>query len=89
MQNPDEANLRKVSAKLICELMHNNEKGQSTFSDLFGFSPSGGLVSLNPVPEPVFKLINNDPGVLSKMKCAENMTLWEKHWCFPKLNEAE
>ena len=65
MEDRDEANLRKVSAKLICELMHNNEKGQSTFSDVFGFSPSGGLVSLNSVPEPVMELINSDPVVLS------------------------
>lgn len=89
-------NIRKISAKLICELMYNNPKGQSTYSEHFGFSSLSGMCTINQMPKGMVDYLKRNPSGFSTLK---NMDKYFEQkdqtrngdqtvfWCFPPMRK--
>ena len=60
--------IRKISAKLICELMYNNPKGQITFSERYGFSSFDGINTINSMPKGMIDYLRRNPSAFSTLK---------------------
>lgn len=60
--------IRKISAKLICELMYNNPKGQVTFSEHYGFSSFSGFNTINNIPKQMIDYFRRNPSAFSTLK---------------------
>jgi hypothetical protein len=60
--------IRKISAKLLCELMHNNPKGQMTYSEHYGFSSFSGINTINNMPSGMIDYLRRNPSGFSTLK---------------------
>jgi hypothetical protein len=86
--------IRKISAKLVCELLYNNIKGQVTFSERYGYSCSEGINTINDMPKGMIDYLKRNPSAFSTLK---NMDKYFKqkeirrtedslhYWCFPPM----
>lgn len=86
--------IRKISAKLIWELLYNNIKGQVTFSERYGYSCFEGINTINDMPKGMIDYLKRNPSAFSTLK---NMDKYFKqkemrrtedslhYWCFPPM----
>ena len=49
------SNARRASAKFVCALVSNNDAAQVKLCEIFSFTPFGGLVSINKMPQSVIQ----------------------------------
>lgn len=60
--------IRKISSKLLWELMNNNAKGQITYSEHFGFSSFSGFNTINNIPSQMIDYFQRNPTAFSTLK---------------------
>ena len=70
------ADVRKLSAQLLCESTFNNEVNQQFFCDLFNFNPMNGRVCLNrSIPENFKKKFAGSTNMLGQLQAVMTPSL--------------
>ena len=87
--------MSKLSCKLLCELVHKNEKAQVLLCECFSFTPIKGLVAFNPIPAAIKSQISKDPSLLLYLQNAfvlndSTAKQYERKrfWSFPEFKKA-
>lgn len=76
---------RKLAARAICELAHDDAEAQQQLCDAFGFTPLQGRVAVNPIPSHVKELLLKSPPLLNALKNAPVVGKDKRYWCFPEM----
>lgn len=80
------ARLRKLAAKLICELAAEDEDSQTMLCELFGFTSMNGKICINKMPSKLREQIIKNPKLLNTIREYENIDKKKKYWCYPLLH---
>ena len=83
MRDPNNKRLRKLSAKLLCKLVHNNCIAQQYICDNFGFTPLSGRICINTIPEYIKELIRSDPKVVKEIREGNGNVKGALYWTYP------
>jgi hypothetical protein len=75
--------LRKLSAKVMIDLISNNEILQNIFCEKFNFNPIGNVICINWVPKFFKEIITIDEGLLVDIKNSFNVPKSNKYWMYP------
>lgn len=81
--NPE---IRKLSAKVMIDLISNNEILQNIFCEKFNFNPIGSVICINWVPKFFKEIITIDEGLLIDIKNSFNTPKDKKYWMYPYNN---
>ena len=73
--------IRKLSTKIIVDLLYDNQTNQNKFCEKFGFTPIGGAICLNWIPKKIKEHLNIDEDMLyyirkSQYEKNENGKFW-------------
>jgi len=82
LRDPDE-DVRKLSARLLCDLAYQNEGIQGSLCEFFDFTPICGKVCISELPSKVLTLGKRDLLALLKKPVSES----KRYWCFPPLDQ--
>jgi len=63
--------------------MHNNLKGQQSFTEQFHFLSTNGLVSINQMPDSVLDHLSDNPSELYLLKKGSCISKSDSFWCYP------
>ena len=76
--------IRKLSSKIIIELLYNNEKLQLRFCEQYNFTPIGKVICLNWVPKMVKDQLVIDQDLLYSIRESQNQkNPYGKYWQWP------
>ena len=75
--------VRKLSAKVMIDLISNNEILQNIFCEKFNFNPIGSVICINWVPKFFKEIISIDESLLNDIKNSFNSTRTNKYWMYP------
>jgi len=81
--------IRKLSAKIICQLAYNSEILQTALCDLFQFSSFSGKVIINKWPTHLKEEIGKNNMILQEIKNSAKNNLSGEFWCFPDYKYSE
>ena len=76
--------IRKLSIKIIIELLYNNEKLQLRFCEQYNFTPIGKVICLNWVPKKIKEHLPIDEDILFAIRQSQNeKNPYAKYWQWP------
>ena len=75
--------LRKLSAKVIIELINNNEILQNIFCEKFNFNPIGSVICINWIPKCFKECVPIDEVIMIDIKNSFNNNRVNKYWMYP------
>jgi hypothetical protein len=75
--------IRKLSFKVLIEILFNNEVLQNIFCEKYGFNPIGNTICLNWLPRYIKENIKIDEKLLYEIKNVGNQ-LKLKYWLWPE-----
>jgi len=78
----DNIELRKISGKLLIELLNNNEVLQNIFCEKFNFNPIGNIICLNWFPKILKENLNMDGSIINDIKSSKYQSK-SKFWIWP------
>lgn len=79
-QNTD---VRKLSAKVMIDLIFNNEILQNIFCEKFNFNPIGSVICINWIPKVFKETINIDESIMIDIKNSFNSPKLNRYWQYP------
>ena len=85
--NSNYLDIRKLAAKVICELAYKEKSTQEYLCNSFGVTPLHGKVCINKMPNRIIKQIEKDPRVIIDIK--KEPQRYEDYWCFPPVEVNE
>jgi len=80
------SDIRKLSAKVMIDLIAGNEILQNIFCEKFNFNPIGSVICINWVPKFFKEIISIDESLLIDIKNSFNQTKTNKYWMYPANN---
>ena len=75
--------IRRHSAKVMIDLISNNEILQNIFCEKFNFNPIGSVICINWIPKHFKETIEVDEGLLIDIKNSFNNPRDYKYWMYP------
>lgn len=82
--NSQNETIRKLSTKIIIDLLYNNEKLQTAFCEQYNFTPVGNVVCLNWIPKQIRDHLNIDENMLYHIRSSQNIKNKNaKYWVWP------
>jgi len=80
----DNSEIRITAAKVLLELLYNNEVLQNIFCEKFNFNPIGSVICLNWLPKKLKENIKIDARVIKDIKSSINVKeKTMKYWIWP------
>jgi hypothetical protein len=76
--------MRKLAARLICELAYKNHEAQEFICSSFGISPIQGKICINKMPLRFKEDAAKDPKFILKLREKSEEGRW---WCYPPLED--
>jgi hypothetical protein len=78
--------IRRLSSKVIIDLIQNNEILQNIFCEKFNFNPIGSVICINWIPKCFKELILIDEAIMIDMKNSFSKPKVNKYWIYPRNN---
>lgn len=78
------SDIRKLSARVMIDLIYNNEILQNIFCEKFNFNPIGSVICINWVPKYFKETINIDEAVMIDIKNSFNGPKINRFWMYPE-----
>jgi hypothetical protein len=79
--------IRKLSCKVLLEMLYNNELLQNIFCEKFNFNPIGNVICLNWLPRYLKENLKFDEKVLNEIKSSNISSKGMKYWMWPENNK--
>lgn len=76
--------IRKLSAKVIIDLIYNNEILQNIFCEKFNFNPIGSVICINWIPRCFKEVIQFDESIMIDIKNSFSNQRTNKYWMYPR-----
>jgi hypothetical protein len=76
--------IRKLSAKVMIDLIYNNEILQNIFCEKFNFNPIGSVICINWVPKFFKETVNIDDTIMIDIKNSFNAAKINRYWMYPE-----
>lgn len=76
--------IRKLSAKVMIDLISKNEILQNIFCEKFNFNPIGSVICINWIPKYFKDNIVLDESIMIDIKNSFNDSKTNKYWMYPK-----
>jgi len=77
------SDIRKISAKVIIELVSGNEILQNIFCEKFNFNPIGNVICINWLPKILKESIKINEHVMVDIKNSFNTNKVNRYWMWP------
>ena len=78
------SDVRKLSAKVMIDLIYNNEILQNIFCEKFNFNPIGSVICINWIPKYFKESVTLDESIMIDIKNSFNNTKVNKYWMYPE-----
>ncbi|KAL4510731.1 hypothetical protein ABPG72_004885 [Tetrahymena utriculariae] len=74
LQNMEDSNikLRKLSARFLCELLHNSVENQHRFCNLLDITTLSGGICINQIPSTFVDIMRQNPTLFDIIQCKQN-----------------